>query len=196
MRRLPVRCSHAVESKRLLRAELVAARSRRDAAALAAAGAALADAGSAAWRDRGCVAAYASVGDEPPTRALLDALLAAGVVVLLPVIAGADLRWAPYTGWDALVSGPLGIPQPQADTAPSPGLCDAAVVVVPALAVDRHGHRLGKGGGYYDRALASVDPDTVVAVVFDDEIFDDVPAEPHDRTVGAALTPGGWHRLR
>jgi len=179
----------------LLRERLVAARQRHDAASLAAAGAALAQIGAATWRDRGCVAAYASTGAEPPTRPLLDELLAAGVVVLLPVIAGTDLRWAPYRGWDALVGGPHGIRQPLDGGAAAAALSDAEVVVVPALAVDRHGHRLGRGGGYYDRALASADPGSVVAVVFDEEVVDELPVEPHDRDVGAALTPSGLIRF-
>ena len=70
----------------------------------------------------------------------------------------------------------------------------ADVVVVPALAVDRGGVRLGRGGGYYDRALRHVRPDArLVALVFDDELVDALPVEPHDRRVTAVVTPsGGW----
>ena len=58
----------------------------------------------------------------------------------------------------------------------------ADVVVVPALAVARDGIRLGRGGGYYDRALQHVRPDAVlVALVFDDEFVDELPTEPHDQ---------------
>ena len=70
-------------------------------------------------------------------------------------------------------------------------------VVLPALGVDRRGVRLGRGGGYYDRALQHVRPDAVlVAVVFDDEFVDELPDEPHDRRVTALVTPsGGWEAL-
>ena len=67
---------------------------------------------------------------------------------------------------------------------------------VPGLAVDGSGHRLGQGGGYYDRTLASV-PSRAgggplrVIVLFDDEVRDAVPYEPHDCRVDAALTPSG-----
>ena len=68
-------------------------------------------------------------------------------------------------------------------------------MAAPALAVDRHGHRLGRGGGYFDRALAAVPPSMSVAVVYDDEVLDEVPTQPHDRDVGAALTPSALRPL-
>jgi 5-formyltetrahydrofolate cyclo-ligase len=73
----------------------------------------------------------------------------------------------------------------------------ADVVVVPALAVARDGVRLGRGGGYYDRALRLARADAVlVALVFDDEVADALPVEPHDRLVTAVVTPsGGWQAL-
>ncbi len=75
------------------------------------------------------------------------------------------------------------------------GLTDAAVraatlILVPALAVDRHGARLGRGAGFYDRTLALADPAAaLVAVVRDDEILERLPAEPHDVPMTHALTP-------
>jgi 5-formyltetrahydrofolate cyclo-ligase len=69
-------------------------------------------------------------------------------------------------------------------------LAQAAIVVVPALSVDRRGNRLGRGRGYYDRALSDL-AGSVVAVVYDDELIDEVPAEPHDRRVDAVLQPRG-----
>jgi 5-formyltetrahydrofolate cyclo-ligase len=141
-----------------------------------------------------CVAAYAGIGAEPPTQALLDRLTDAGVRVLLPIIDGDRLHWAAYRGWESLRPDRLGIPQPV--VAEHEQLTSADVVIAPALAVDRAGHRLGRGGGYYDRALADVDPSVVVAVVFDEEVVDELPVEPHDRPVGAVLTPfAGLRRL-
>jgi 5-formyltetrahydrofolate cyclo-ligase len=64
------------------------------------------------------------------------------------------------------------------------------VVLVPALAVDRRGRRLGRGGGYYDRTLASL-AGPAYAVVYDDEVVEEVPVEPHDVAVAGALTPSG-----
>ncbi|HKR52384.1 MAG TPA: 5-formyltetrahydrofolate cyclo-ligase, partial [Pseudonocardiaceae bacterium] len=63
-------------------------------------------------------------------------------------------------------------------------------VLVPALAVDRHGARLGRGGGYYDRTLPLAAPSTpLVAIVRDDEVLTSLPVQPHDVPVTAALTP-------
>lgn len=73
------------------------------------------------------------------------------------------------------------------------GLAD--VVLAPALAVDRLGRRLGRGGGSFDRALARVDPRRALAVVYDDEVLDHIPAEPHDQRVGGALTPSALLRF-
>ncbi len=66
----------------------------------------------------------------------------------------------------------------------------AGLVIVPALAIDRHGLRLGQGGGSYDRALARRSPGTLtIALVYDDELVDVVPSESHDLGVDAVITP-------
>lgn len=148
--------------------------------------------GSAAWSGVGCLAAYLGVGTEPPTIPLLDALRAAGVRILLPVISGDELDWAIYDGADALAAGPLGLAEPTGPRLGSEGFAAAELVLVPALAVDRRGHRLGRGRGYYDRALGPVSV-PVVAVVFDDDVIDDVPVEAHDRSVDGRLTPSGYY---
>src|SRR4051794_33300085 len=190
-----VRCSHAMEAKRLLRSRLLAARAARTAEEVTAAGAALAEHASLAWSDAGTVAAYAATGTEPPTRPSLDRLRALGVTVLVPVVVDTGLRWAPYEGWERLEPGPFGLLQPTSPLLPVDVLRHVDVVAAPALAVDRQGHRLGRGGGYFDRALADVAPSSAVAVVFDDELVDEVPVEEHDRDVGAVLTPSGLRRL-
>lgn len=178
----------------MLRRRLSAARAARPATDRAAAGESLARHGTAAWSRCGVVAAFAGVGDEPPTRPLLDGLAAAGVRVLLPVLLpGGALDWGRYRGWESLRAARWGLREPaEADEADRWPL--AEVVVVPALAVDRRGRRLGRGGGCYDRVLAG-HLGHRVAVVFDDEVLDEVPVEPHDVTVDAVLTPGGLLRL-
>lgn len=151
----------------------------------------------------GVVAAYASLGDEPGTGPLRELLALSGVRVLLPVIRpDGDLDW----GWDFDDLVPrehrLAIPEPVVDASLGTGAAGlaaagCAVVLVPALAVDRAGHRLGQGGGFYDRLLADVPRHVdggplLVAVVHDDEVLDALPHEPHDRPVDAALTPNGF----
>jgi 5-formyltetrahydrofolate cyclo-ligase len=74
---------------------------------------------------------------------------------------------------------------------------EAELVIVPAVAVDRTGVRLGRGGGSYDRALARVWPGVpVIALVYEGEVAHRLPAQPHDRRVTAVMTPtGGMIRL-
>lgn len=143
------------------------------------------------------VALYDSLPTEPGTRGLRAALAARGAVVVLPVVVGAaPLAWEVDSGADG---DDLGGRTPRAE-----GLDGAAVVLLPALAVDRSGTRLGQGGGHYDRTLALLPPDgapgrpLLAAVVREPELLaaGSLPREPHDVPVDAALTPAGWTRLR
>ncbi len=143
------------------------------------------------------VAAYVGVGHEPITLPLLDALRGAGRQVILPVLLpGRKLDWASYEGPDSLTPTRLGLLQPSGRTLGVEAISTASVVLVPALAVDRDGTRLGRGGGYYDRALVRVPRDTAVwAVLFDDEVVPSLPSETHDRPVSGVATPSGITRL-
>lgn len=141
------------------------------------------------------VAAYVSIGAEPETRGLVFALWKRGAYVLLPkLLPDGDLDWATYEGPDSLAPGRLGLLEP---TAPARGVAAvraADVVIVPALAVDRGGLRLGRGGGSYDRVLARLGPGILsVALLYDSELFDvgALPRQPHDQRVRAAVTPTG-----
>jgi 5-formyltetrahydrofolate cyclo-ligase len=139
------------------------------------------------------IAAYVAIGTEPPTSSLIFALWKRGAYVLLPrLLPDRDLEWATYEGPDSLVPGPYGLLQPTAPTRGVDGIKGADVVIVPALAVDHRGVRLGRGGGSYDRALARVGPAILtVTMLYDGEILDELPAEPHDQKVSAAVTPSG-----
>jgi 5-formyltetrahydrofolate cyclo-ligase len=145
----------------------------------------------------GTVAAYVSVGTEPGTGPLLRALHARGTRVLLPVLrADLDLDWAPYTGERDLVSTGRGLREPAATRLGRDAVTGADLVVVPALAVDNSGRRLGRGGGSYDRVLARLTPGTAVAALLHDgEVLTAVPAEGHDRTVTVAVTPSAVLRV-
>jgi 5-formyltetrahydrofolate cyclo-ligase len=146
------------------------------------------------------VACYLAVGSEPPTSALIAALHARGSRVLVPVLrSDSDLDWTPYLPGVALRPGLRGTVIPAtAPQEPSVGvaLADADLILVPALAVDPAGHRLGRGGGSYDRALTRRRSGvTVLGVVYDGEWLDYVPADVHDVTVAGALTPSGPRRV-
>jgi 5-formyltetrahydrofolate cyclo-ligase len=142
-------------------------------------------------------AAYVPDPDEPGHGRLPAAFTQLGARVLLPVVPaeGSELGWAVDTG--RLAPGRFGLLEPVGPRLGPTAVGTADVVVLPALAVARDGVRLGRGGGYYDRALRHARPDAVrVAVVFDDEFLDELPAEPHDERVNAVVTPsGGWQAL-
>jgi 5-formyltetrahydrofolate cyclo-ligase len=138
------------------------------------------------------VAAYVPVGTEPGSGALLDALRDRGIVVLLPVtLADRVLDWAEYDG--RLLPAGRRLREPAGPRLGTGALAGVDVVLAPGLAVDRRGVRLGRGAGYYDRALAAVHV-PVAVLLYDAELLDeDLPAEPHDRPVTAAVTPLlGW----
>ena len=135
------------------------------------------------------VASYLSIGTEPSTEAIHVALLTAGVTVLAPVLQpDGDLGWASYTG--AVVPAGHGLQQPAGPDLGREALAAAQIVLVPALAVDRRGVRLGRGGGSYDRALPRASGLTI-ALLHDGELVDALPSEPHDIRVDAAATPSG-----
>jgi 5-formyltetrahydrofolate cyclo-ligase len=141
------------------------------------------------------VCAYVPVGTEPGSLELIDSLLRRGVRVLLPVArhdtAGIPLplRWGEYRPGD-LVEARFGLLEPAEPWLPADAVGSAEAVLVPALAVDRSGVRLGRGAGFYDRTLHLAGPAArLVAVVRDDELVDRLPAEPHDVRMTHALTP-------
>jgi 5-formyltetrahydrofolate cyclo-ligase len=143
------------------------------------------------------IAAYVSKGNEPGTRSLLFALWKRGSYVILPrLLPDCDLDWASYEGPDSLVETDRGLVEPTEPARGVEAIRAADVVLVPALAVDHRGNRLGQGGGSYDRVLARVSPAVLtIGVVYDAEFVPELPAEPHDRPVRAVATPSGFHRL-
>ena len=142
------------------------------------------------------VAAYASVGTEPGTTALLETLLDAGRRVILPVLMrGGDLDWAVFHG-DLMPAG-RGLLEPAGPRVGAGAIATADAVLTPGLAVDRTGMRLGRGGGSYDRALARVPVGTFTCtLLYDEEVLDEVPVDDHDQRVLAAVTPRRLIRFR
>jgi 5-formyltetrahydrofolate cyclo-ligase len=184
---------HIEAAKLGLRDQLVTARGRLPLAELGARAQAVAALLMAApeVRRAATVAAYVSVGREPGTGALLDALVAAGKRVVLPLLqADNDLDWAVYSGADSLAPAGRGLLEPVGRALGPESIATADAVVVPGLAVDGTGLRLGRGGGSYDRALGRVPVGTFTCVVLnDEEVLASVPAAAHDRRVSAAVTP-------
>ncbi|OUD02716.1 5-formyltetrahydrofolate cyclo-ligase [Streptomyces swartbergensis] len=193
--------------KRSLRRDLLAVRNRLTADDLRETSAALA--GRALELPElaraGTVAAYVSVGSEPGTRVLLDALRARGVRVLLPVLLpDNDLDWGVYEGEGSLArvrhGGRMALFEPAGERLGPDAVTTADAVLLPGLAVDTRGMRLGRGGGSYDRVLARLERagarPALVVLLYDAEVVAHVPEEPHDRPVHAVVTPSGVRRFR
>jgi 5-formyltetrahydrofolate cyclo-ligase len=183
--------------KREWRARLLAARAELSGERLEAAADALAGHLVPRLGERRRIAAYVPMGREPGSLRLLDLLRDGGTEVLLPVVVPDGLDWAPYAGADELVAGVLGTRAPAGRRLGPAALATVEAVLVPALAVDHRGVRLGRGGGYYDRALAAA-PATVplVALLHDGELVERLPADPWDTTVTSAVEPAiGWTEL-
>ncbi len=187
------------EKKAALRTRLIAARGELTAEQRTAAGRAIRDTllERPEIQMAGTIAVYYSVGAEPDTRGLVYALWKRGSYVLLPQLRpDGDLDWASYEGPDSLVPGPRGLLEPGEPPRGPGAVARADAVLVPALAVDETGNRLGRGGGSYDRALARVGPMVpLIALIYDAELLDDVPAEPHDVKVRAAVSPAAGVRV-
>ena len=140
------------------------------------------------------VAAYLSLPDEPPTGPAISGLLERGTVVWVPVVDSATtLRWAQVSPDEPTRVGRFGIAEPTGPTRGPDALGELDAVIVPALQVDHHGHRLGRGGGYYDRALAG-HAGLLIALLHDGELVTHVPHEPHDLVVDLVVCPSGVFR--
>jgi len=133
------------------------------------------------------IACYANRAEEPSTLEVRRALKQAGARVLLPRIEGEDLVWC-LDDDAAMTTNSLGIDEPAGEPIDE----QPAAWIIPALAIDESGFRLGQGGGFYDRALQDLPDDgrgPIIALVFEDEIVQAVPREDHDIPVDIVVTP-------
>lgn len=144
------------------------------------------------------VALYWPKGKEFDTSPLIEALLKEKIICALPVIQK-DCKELRFARWDEsvpLVPGPFDIMQPQVshDTV----WVDPDIVVVPMLAFDRQGHRLGYGGGYYDATLAELRSRKsiqAVAIGYSTQaVLFNLPSEPHDQKMDWIITPNKVQR--
>ena len=141
------------------------------------------------------IACYVSMSQEPGTQPILAALLARGIDVIVPIaLPSKQLDWVAYSAGAELVRSPIGVVEPAGERLGSYAIAGVDLVIVPALAVDHQGYRLGRGAGYYDRALAHTTA-PIAALLFNGEIIDEVPHEAHDVPVTMAITPSGVFRV-
>lgn len=139
---------------------------------------------AAAAKRHAVIACYVSRSEEPDSSLVRQALHALGAQVVVPRIDGTELHWCfddPQAQW---TTNSLGIQEPQGPSAH----VQPEIFIVPALAIDHDGHRVGQGGGFYDRALTGAGNPLVIALVFEDEVLASVPHEPHDQPVDIAVT--------
>ena len=116
-----------------------------------------------------------------------------GSSIIVPFCDGNDIVPFRLRSLDELEPGYRGIPEPKASLRREPGRIvapeDIELAIVPGLAFDTSGNRLGRGGGFYDRFLLKLPPTaTVVGLAFDCQVFESIPVEPHDRPVDFLIT--------
>jgi 5-formyltetrahydrofolate cyclo-ligase len=127
------------------------------------------------------IASYYSFGTEPDTHELNQAVVASGGVLLLPRIAGENIEWVQWNGEIARLKSNGKFHEPTGDPFTELDLID--LVLVPALAIDPDGFRLGQGGGFYDRALPKLSAWKHGVVYNYERMEHDLPREPWDIAV-------------
>lgn len=194
--------SPVAQAKADLRARVLTARDGMEAQLRAHASAAIT---SVLWQLEALTAArsvlaYSSFGAELDTRGFLDRVLESGRNLVLPRVDRGARRLCLYAVADLdrdLASGTWGIREPDPDRCREVTLTDVDFVLVPGVAFDARGGRLGYGGGFYDRLLADAQPSLpCVAAAFAVQVVDTVPVEDHDRTMTALVTERGTIAIR
>ena len=181
------------DAKRALRADLRERRQNLSAAGRDAAAAGIRSQLDALVERVGArsISCFLSTPTEPGTREFVDAAVARGIRVLLPVTrADGLLDWAVATEETDITEGMFGLPEPVGELLSPMAVNDVDLLVIPAAAVDRTGMRLGWGRGYFDKTIGSMlNCPPVYAVIFDSELVDDVPRDLHDQPVTGVVTP-------
>ncbi|MCS5637397.1 MAG: 5-formyltetrahydrofolate cyclo-ligase [Myxococcota bacterium] len=143
------------------------------------------------WAGAQAVGLFAGLEDEPDTRPIFAALLAAGKRAFFPRCrAGGDLDMIRVDDWSELRAGRFGILEPPQGASASP-LSELDLLLLPGVAFDPCGRRLGRGGGFYDRTLAMGAVPRLIGVAYAFQVIDRVPTREHDRWVHAIVDENG-----
>lgn len=142
------------------------------------------------------LSAYLSAANEPNTRPFLNWTRETGIRTLLPISRRDGLLdWTTGDG-ETEIESFIGFPEAVGELLGPIAVNDVDLILVPAASVDRSGMRLGWGRGYFDKTLGSMEKcPPVFAVLFDDELVDEVPRERHDEPVDGVVTPSRIVRL-
>ena len=132
------------------------------------------------WQQAECVLLYHALPDEPRLDSLYEQALSMGKQVLLPVVDGSDLVLKRYEGPASLREGAFHIMEPTGEPFPVSRYAEIDLAVIPGMAFDRAGHRLGRGKGYYDRLLPRLPKAYKLGVCFPFQLLDSIPCEEHD----------------
>ena len=134
----------------------------------------------ACWKEAQTVLLYHALPDEPDLQSLLDEGLLQGKQLLLPVVVGDDLVLKHFKGSGSLREGAFHILEPVGEDFPLDQYHQIDLALIPGMAFDRIGHRLGRGKGYYDRLLPRLPHAHTLGICFPFQLLDAIPSEPHD----------------
>lgn len=138
---------------------------------------------SAWWQEAGILFLYYPLADEVDVRMLINEAYRSGKQVLLPVCVGDELELHLYEGEDSLSPGAFGIMEPQGPLFAPKDYSEIQLALIPGMAFDRVGHRLGRGRGYYDRLLPQLTTARLQGICFPFQLQDHVPTDIHDIAV-------------
>lgn len=135
------------------------------------------------WEQAETILLYHALPDEPTTDLLLDIGIIKEKQLLLPVVVGDDLVLRKYEGATSMREGAFHIMEPIGEVFPESRYDEITLALIPGMAFDAEGHRLGRGKGYYDRLLPRLSRAYKMGVCFPFQMVDAVPSEPHDQKV-------------
>lgn len=142
------------------------------------------------FREAMVILLYASFRSEPDTHGLIKECLLTGKRVFLPRVnkEKRELEIREIISFDQLKESTWGIPEPPEDS-PLRDINDAELIIIPGVAFDRRGGRIGYGAGYYDKLLSGLKKKVpVIAIAYDEQIVKEIPLEPHDKLVDLVIT--------
>ena len=139
-----------------------------------------------------CIALYHSIQGEVTTTDILAASRLLGKVIALPVVCGEKMEFHLFTGTEQLSPGAFGIAEPYTSELVPPEKID--LFIVPGIAFDRKGNRIGRGKGYYDKYLSNIQK-PIIGLCFGFQLLDAIPTESHDVKMTKIMTENGEWRM-